>query len=60
MSNKQKGSKTERELYQMFIDNNFRAVRVAGSGMMETDITRILKGGGKTCATRARVPATAV
>ena len=35
MGNKEKGSKAERELYQMFIDSNYRAVRVAGSGTME-------------------------
>lgn len=33
--NKAKGSKIERELFQKFIENNYRAVRVAGSGMME-------------------------
>lgn len=33
--NKAKGSKVERELFQMFIENNYRAVRVAGSGTME-------------------------
>ena len=31
MGNKKKGSNAERELYQMFVDNCFRAVRVAGS-----------------------------
>ena len=35
MSNKAKGSKAERELYNLFVSNNFRAVRVAGSGMMD-------------------------
>jgi len=33
--NKAKGSKAERELFDMFIKNNYRAVRVAGSGTME-------------------------
>ncbi|MEK6872381.1 MAG: Holliday junction resolvase Hjc [Nanoarchaeota archaeon] len=33
--NKAKGSKVERELFQVFIENNYRAVRVAGSGTME-------------------------
>ena len=50
--NKSKGSKTERELYQMFVDNHFRAVRVAGSGMMENadcDIIAGKKGDGKYC-----------
>src|SRR4030043_466837 len=27
MGNKEKGANAERELYQMFVDNNFRAVR---------------------------------
>ena len=44
MSNKQKGSKAERELYQMFIENNFRAVRVAGSGMMENTACDLIAG----------------
>jgi len=35
MGNKEKGSKAERELYDMFIQNHYRAVRVAGSGAME-------------------------
>jgi Holliday junction resolvase len=33
MSNKAKGSKAERELLQIFTDNGWRAVRVAGSGV---------------------------
>jgi len=48
--NKAKGSKAERELYQMFVDNSFRAVRVAGSGTMENadcDIIAGKKGCGK-------------
>ena len=48
--NKSKGSKVERELYQIFVDNNFRAVRVAGSGTMENadcDIIAGKKGNGK-------------
>jgi len=50
VKNKAKGSKVERELFQMFVDNNFRAVRVAGSGMMENadcDIIAGKKGNGK-------------
>ena len=49
--NKQKGSKAERELYQMFIDNNFRAVRVAGSGTMENASCDLIAGkkGKKFC-----------
>ena len=42
--NKSKGSKVERELYQIFIDNNYRAVRVAGSGTMENADCDILAG----------------
>ena len=51
MSNKAKGSRTERELYQMFVDNCFRAVRVAGSGMMENADCDIIAGkkGKKYC-----------
>lgn len=44
MSNKAKGSKTERELYELFIKNNFRAVRVAGSGMMENTACDLIAG----------------
>jgi Holliday junction resolvase len=44
MSNKSKGSKAERELYQMFIDGGFRAVRVAGSGMMENTACDLIAG----------------
>ncbi|MBU1136335.1 MAG: Holliday junction resolvase Hjc [Nanoarchaeota archaeon] len=51
MSNKSKGSKTERELYQMFIENSYRAVRVAGSGMMENTACDLIAGkkGKKFC-----------
>ena len=42
--NKSKGSKVERELYQIFIDNNYRAVRVAGSGTMENADCDIIAG----------------
>lgn len=45
--NKSKGSKVERELFQMFIDNNYRAVRVAGSGMMETADCDLIAGKNK-------------
>jgi Holliday junction resolvase len=51
-NNKAKGSKVERELFQIFVDNHFRAVRVAGSGMMENadcDIIAGKKGNGKYC-----------
>lgn len=51
MSNKSKGSKAERELFQMFIENHFRAVRVAGSGMMENADCDLIAGkpGAKYC-----------
>ena len=42
--NKQKGSKYERELFDMFISNNYRAVRVAGSGTMENADCDIIAG----------------
>jgi len=44
MGNKEKGANAERELYQMFVDNNFRAVRVAGSGTMENADCDLLAG----------------
>jgi Holliday junction resolvase len=50
MSNKAKGSKAERELYDLFVANGFRAVRVAGSGMMENTACDLIAGksnGGK-------------
>lgn len=51
MGNKQKGANAERELYQMFVENNYRAVRVAGSGTMENADCDILAGkkGKKYC-----------
>ena len=42
--NKEKGSKAERELFGMFIENNFRAVRVAGSGRMENADCDLIAG----------------
>jgi Holliday junction resolvase len=44
MGNKEKGANAERELYGMFIENSFRAVRVAGSGMMENTSCDLLAG----------------
>ncbi len=44
MGNKEKGANAERELYQMFVDNNFRAVRVAGSGTMENADCDLIAG----------------
>lgn len=51
MSNKSKGSKAERELFQMFVANSFRAVRVAGSGVMESADCDLIAGkpGKKYC-----------
>ena len=51
MGNKEKGSKAERELYQMFVDNCYRAVRVAGSGMMDNTACDLIAGkkGKKYC-----------
>lgn len=57
MSNKSKGSKTERELYQIFVENHYRAVRVAGSGTMENadcDIIAGKKGNGRKYAIEAK------
>ena len=50
-NNKAKGSKAERELFQMFVDNNFRAIRAAGSGTMENADCDIIAGkkGKKFC-----------
>lgn len=44
MSNKSKGSNVERELYEMFVKNNFRAVRVAGSGRMDNADCDLIAG----------------
>jgi Holliday junction resolvase len=51
MGNKEKGANAERELYAMFVENCFRAVRVAGSGMMENTSCDLLAGkdGKKYC-----------
>tara|TARA_Y100000310_G_C20422925_1_gene687540 strand:- start:248 stop:736 length:489 start_codon:yes stop_codon:yes gene_type:complete len=57
MGNKAKGSKVERELYQIFVDNHYRAVRVAGSGTMENadcDIIAGKKGKGRKFAIEAK------
>ena len=42
--NKKKGSNIERELFQKFIENNYRVVRVAGSGMMENADCDLIAG----------------
>ena len=44
MGNKEKGSKAERELYEMFVANHFRAVRVAGSGRMDNADCDLIAG----------------
>ncbi len=44
IGNKEKGANAERELYKMFIDNNWRAVRVAGSGVMENTSCDLIAG----------------
>ena len=42
--NKAKGSNIEREFYRKFIENDYRAVRVAGSGMMENTDCDLIAG----------------
>ena len=44
MSNKSKGSKAERELFKIFIEHNYRAARVAGSGTMENADCDLIAG----------------
>ena len=44
MTNKKKGTNAERELVKKFIENNWRAVRVAGSGVMEKADCDIIAG----------------
>ena len=43
-NNKAKGSKAERELFQKFVENGYRCVRVAGSGTMENADCDLLAG----------------
>jgi Holliday junction resolvase len=43
-NNKSKGSKAERELLDMFVKDNFRCVRVAGSGVMENSDADLIAG----------------
>ncbi len=49
--NKSKGSKAERELYEIFVRESYRAIRAAGSGTMENADCDILAGkkGEKFC-----------
>jgi Holliday junction resolvase len=55
MSNKSKGSKAERELFKIFIEHNYRVVRVAGSGTMENADCDLLAGKiGKKYAIEAK------
>ena len=42
--NKHKGSNAERELYHMFVEQGWAAVRVAGSGMMENTACDLIAG----------------
>ena len=51
MGNKEKGANAERELFQMFVENSYRAVRVAGSGTMENAECDLIAGkkGKKYC-----------
>lgn len=44
MGNKEKGANAERELYEMFIENFYRAVRVAGSGMLDNTSCDLIAG----------------
>jgi|SRR3989344_2847817 len=43
-SNKQKGSKAERELIKLFTENSWRAVRVAGSGVNDESPCDLIVG----------------
>src|SRR3989344_3893780 len=47
MGAKGKGSRTERELVQLFKDNNWAAIRVAGSGLTSDQNTDVIAGNGK-------------
>lgn len=44
MSNKAKGSKSERELLQLFTEMGWRAARVAGSGMNDNTFCDLIAG----------------
>ena len=43
-NNKAKGSKIERELFMKFVEGNYRAVRVAGSGVMDNAECDLIAG----------------
>jgi Holliday junction resolvase len=51
MGNKEKGANVERELYRIFTESGYRAVRVAGSGMAEETACDLIAGkkGKKYC-----------
>ncbi|MEX0920964.1 MAG: Holliday junction resolvase Hjc [Candidatus Pacearchaeota archaeon] len=42
--NKSKGSNAERDLFRKFVENDYRAVRVAGSGQMENADCDLIAG----------------
>lgn len=44
MKNKERGANAERELYKIFLENGFRAVRVAGSGIAEETACDLIAG----------------
>ncbi|MEM4230576.1 MAG: Holliday junction resolvase Hjc [Candidatus Pacearchaeota archaeon] len=62
MSNKTKGSNAERELLKFFIENGFKAARVAGSGMNDESPCDLIVGKAnkkfaiecKTCKSKKR------
>ncbi len=47
MGAKGKGSRTERELVQIFKDNDWAAIRVAGSGLTKDPNTDVIAGNGQ-------------
>ena len=50
MGNKEKGANAERELLKMLCENNWRAARVAGSGVMDESPCDLIAGKkGKKC-----------
>lgn len=55
-NNKSKGSKAERELFEIFVANGYRCVRVAGSGMMDNADCDLIAGkkGGRKFAIEAK------
>ncbi len=56
MSNKAKGSRTERELLGIFSENGWRALRVAGSGVNDESPCDVIVGkvGRRACAIEAK------